>query len=60
MKKLAAGFRSFVKDEDGATMVEYGVMVALIAAVCVAIVTLLGANVKAAFTTVNTSITPAA
>ena len=60
MKRLAAGFRSFVKDEDGATMVEYGVMVALIAAVCVAVVTLLGGHVKDAFTTVDNSITPAA
>ncbi len=41
------------KDEEGATMVEYGVMVALIAAVCVAIVTTLGTQVQTAFTTVS-------
>jgi hypothetical protein len=33
-------------------MVEYGIMVALIAAICVAVVTLLGADVKAAFQTI--------
>ena len=34
----------FFKDEEGATAVEYGLMVALIAAVIVAIVTALGTN----------------
>jgi len=53
MKKLAGGFRSFVKDEDGATMVEYGIMIALIAAICVGIVTTLGTQIKAAFTTTS-------
>ena len=43
----------FLKDEEGATMVEYGLMVALIAAVCVAIVGSLGTKVKTAFTTVD-------
>ena len=34
MKKLI----NFFKDEEGATMVEYGLMVALIAVVCIAAV----------------------
>jgi pilus assembly protein Flp/PilA len=46
----------FVKEEDGATAVEYGLMVALIAAVIVGVVTTMGTNVKNAFTTVNTAI----
>jgi pilus assembly protein Flp/PilA len=41
------------KDEEGATAVEYGMMVALIAAVIVAIVTVLGTQVNTAFTTVS-------
>jgi pilus assembly protein Flp/PilA len=49
LKRLATG-------EDGATMVEYGLMVALIAAVLVGIVTTLGTNIKAAFTTVSTAV----
>lgn len=42
-----------LKDEEGATMVEYGLMVALIAAVCVIIVGSLGGKVNTAFTTVD-------
>lgn len=60
MKKLAGGFRSFLTDEDGATMVEYGMMVALIAAVCVAVVTLLGTDIQAKFTSVDNAIAAAA
>ncbi len=48
--------RNLLRDEQGATMVEYGVMVALIAAVCIAVVTTLGQNVSNAFSTVNASI----
>jgi pilus assembly protein Flp/PilA len=40
----------FFKDEEGATMVEYALMVALIAAVCVGAVTLLGGNANTSFT----------
>ena len=41
------------KDEEGATAVEYGLMVAAIAAVIVTIVFTLGTKVNAAFTTVS-------
>lgn len=37
------------RDETGATAVEYGIMVALIAVVIIAAVTLLGGNVKTTF-----------
>ena len=42
-------------DEKGATAVEYGLLVALIAAVIVAVVVLLGQNINDAFTKVNNS-----
>ena len=45
MKRLI----SFLKDEEGATAVEYGLMVALIAAVIIAAVTLLGGKVENTF-----------
>ena len=56
MKKLAGSFRSFLTDEDGATMVEYGMMVALIAAVCIGIVTTLGTSIQGVFSAVNTAV----
>jgi len=56
MKKLASSFRAFVKDEDGATMVEYGLMLALIAAVCIGAVQLIGTNANATFGSIATSI----
>jgi pilus assembly protein Flp/PilA len=48
--------RNVLADEEGATMVEYGIMVALIAAICIAVVKTLGQNVSNAFSTVNASI----
>jgi pilus assembly protein Flp/PilA len=45
MKKLL----KFLKDDKGASAVEYGLLVALIAAVIVGAVTLLGGNLKATF-----------
>lgn len=46
-------FRQLWKDEEGATAVEYGLMVAAIAAVIVIVVFALGGKVNAAFQTVN-------
>jgi pilus assembly protein Flp/PilA len=40
-------------NEEGATAVEYGIMVALIAAVIVGTVAILGGQVNTAFTTVS-------
>jgi pilus assembly protein Flp/PilA len=49
----------FMKEEDGATAVEYGLMVALIAAVIVGVVTTVGTRTQNAFTTVQNAL-PAA
>jgi pilus assembly protein Flp/PilA len=48
--------KRFVQEEDGATMVEYGLMLALIAAVCVGVVTLIGTNLNGKFDEINTAI----
>jgi len=45
MKKLIG----FFKDEEGATAVEYGIMVALIAAIIVGVVATLGTTISQAF-----------
>jgi len=49
MKELMHGVRRFLQDEEGATAVEYGLMVALIAAVIVTAVTLLGKEINTTF-----------
>ncbi len=44
------------RDETGATAVEYGIMVALIAVVIIAAVTLLGSTVRETFSQVQCSV----
>ncbi len=44
---------NFIKNEEGATAVEYGIMVAAIAAVIVAVVNVVGGKVDTAFENVN-------
>ena len=46
----------FMKEEDGATAVEYGLMVALIAAVIVTAVTNIGTSLNATFGGVATKL----
>ncbi len=47
---------AMLRDDEGATMVEYGIMVALIAAVCIVLVMTLGQNVSNAFGSVNNTL----
>jgi pilus assembly protein Flp/PilA len=49
----------FVKDEGGATAVEYGLLVALIAGVIIAAVTTLGKDLNTTFTNVATAVSAA-
>ena len=51
MKKLMR----FFKEEEGATAVEYGIMVAAIAAIIIITVNSVGQQVLSAFTTVDTN-----
>ncbi len=55
IKKLT----QFFKDEDGATAVEYGLMVALIAAVIIIAVTAVGTKTNQAFEIVGAALPPA-
>ena len=45
-----------MRDEEGATMVEYGLMLALIAVVCIIAVALIGTNANTLFTNVAASV----
>ena len=46
----------FAQDEKGASLVEYALLVALIAVVCIAAITLLGNNASTKFNSVANSI----
>lgn len=49
MKSLYQGFIRFLKDEEGVTAIEYGLIAALIALAIIAAVTLVGTNLDALF-----------
>jgi pilus assembly protein Flp/PilA len=53
MKSLIKGARRFVANEDGAALVEYGLLIALIAVICVIVVAVLGNTVSAKFSSIN-------
>jgi pilus assembly protein Flp/PilA len=53
MKNL---FARFVKDESGATAIEYGLIAAGISLAIIAVVNGLGTNLNAKFTSINTSL----
>lgn len=48
--------KAFIRDEEGATMVEYGLMVALIAIVCIGAVSSIGTNLNAVFSDIAASL----
>jgi pilus assembly protein Flp/PilA len=48
--------KRFVKAEDGATAIEYGLIVALIAVVIIGAVTAVGTNLSGTFTNIATSV----
>ena len=52
-------FSRFVKDESGATAIEYGLIAALIAVVIITGATALGTALNAKFTTIGTTVTSA-
>ena len=55
MLKLINRFR---RDEDGAFMVEYGIVVGLVAVLCLAALQLLGTTLNSFFTAINTGLAP--
>lgn len=53
MKNLAA---RFLRDESGATAIEYGLIVALIAVVIISAVTTIGTKLNASFTSLQSNL----
>ncbi|MEN8135424.1 MAG: Flp family type IVb pilin [Thermodesulfobacteriota bacterium] len=56
MYQLLNLIKNFIKDEEGATAVEYGVLIALVIAACVVIIGTLGGRIDAAFNEVDSAL----
>jgi pilus assembly protein Flp/PilA len=48
--------QKFLKDESGATAIEYGLIAALIAVVIITALTAVGTNLSGTFTNISTSV----
>ncbi|MGR4064678.1 MAG: Flp family type IVb pilin [Vulcanimicrobiaceae bacterium] len=53
---MLATFSNMLRDEEGATLVEYALIVALIAVVAIAAISLLGKNASSTLNTAATSV----
>lgn len=51
--------KRFIREEDGVTAIEYGLIAALIAVVIIASVTIVGTQLKATFTKIGSALTTA-
>ena len=56
MARITALVRRFVKNDEAATMVEYALMLSLIAVVCIVAVQLIGTNANAIFNSIAGSL----
>lgn len=59
VKTMKTIFARFVKDEKGATAIEYGLIAALVAVAAITAMTLVGTNLTATFNTIAASLTAA-
>jgi pilus assembly protein Flp/PilA len=60
MKNWTTSIERFLKDESGATAIEYGLIAGLISVVIAASVTTIGTDLKTIFGTIATKLTAAA
>jgi len=56
LKKLKSGIVQLIRDESGASAIEYGLIAALIAALIIVSVTGIGTNIQAKFVSVCESL----
>ena len=56
MKTLIRTVRIFLREQDGPTVTEYGVMLVLVIVVCIATITLIGNKVQAMFTSLTSGL----
>ena len=57
MASLSLAVRRFVRDDEGAALAEYGILVAFIAIVAITAVTFFGSRISAKFSALATSFT---
>lgn len=57
--QLVQSFKQFIRDEEGVTAIEYGLIAALIAVVIIASVTIVGDNLVLVFTAISTALSDA-
>ena len=55
MARISSAARQFMKDEEGAALAEYGILVAFIAIVAITAVTFFGSKISAKFSSMATS-----
>ncbi|MDF3835121.1 Flp family type IVb pilin [Cupriavidus basilensis] len=56
MQNLIAKTKQFIRDENGVTAIEYGLIAALIAVVIIAAVKAVGTNLSTTFNTIATEL----
>ena len=56
VKRFAPGIRAFASDESGATLVEYGILLLIVAALSVVTIRSIGSKVSKGFETVNSTL----
>lgn len=55
MARIQLAARQFIRDEEGAALAEYGILVAFIAIVAITAVTFFGSRISAKFSTIANS-----
>lgn len=55
MARIQLAARQFIRDEEGAALAEYGILVAFIAIVAITAVTFFGSKISAKFSTIANS-----
>lgn len=55
MARIQLAARRFIRDEEGAALAEYGILVAFIAIVAITAVTFFGSKISAKFSTIANS-----
>ena len=56
MKTLRNLTRRFIVEDEGAALLEYGILVLLIAVLCITAVKAIGSKINTGFTTINTNL----